>query len=333
VTQMGKSKLMENLFRQIVDAGHGMIVLDGKGDLYDSLLKYCIWKGLKHKTIAINPNDDEHSVGINYLELFGEAKPAAWASTVLKGLMKMFEEEDDFKPWLQEWGPAALTPLIDAGMTLAELTNFVSVVQPEFREAILDGLGPEHQKTKERWEELKAYRSFEATAILQVLRTRGNVLINSPVVRAMLGQQKTTINWKKVMDEGGIVLVNLHSVDKVDPDSLKFLGIALFHQIIRHAYMRPKTRRKPCFVMVDEFQQFASSDFQDAMARLMGFGVYLMLSHQNIDQIREKHPALWGSVLTCWNKIYFNITDKDAHRTCIENSLPEFLRQIKLKMK
>ena len=64
VTQMGKSKLMENLFRQIVDAGHGMIVLDGKGDLYDSLLKYCIWKGLKHKTIAIDPNDDEYSVGI-----------------------------------------------------------------------------------------------------------------------------------------------------------------------------------------------------------------------------------------------------------------------------
>ena len=65
--------------------------------------------------------------------------------------------------------------------------------------------------------------------------------------------------------------------------------------------------------MVDEFQQFASSDFEDAMARLMGFGVYLMLSHQNADQIRHKHPALWRAIISnCWNKIYFNISDADA---------------------
>ena len=312
-TQMGKSKYLENLFRQTVDAGHGMIVMDGKGDLYDSLLKYCIASGLKHKTIAIDPNNDEYSVGINYLELFGEATPSAWGSTVLKGLMKMFEEDDQFKAWLQEWGPVALTPLIHGGFTLAELSNFVSVVEPEFRETVLDGLGKEYQKVKERWEELKAYREHEATTILQVLRTRGNILLNSPVITSMLGQQRTTINWRKVMDEGGIVLVNLHSVDKVDPDALKLLGIAIFHQIIRHAYMRPKTRRNPCFVMVDEFQQFASSDFEDAMARLMGFGVNLILSHQNADQIKDKHPALWSTILAnCWNKVYFNISDRDA---------------------
>ena len=312
-TQMGKSKAMENVFRHLVDAGHGMIVMDGKGDLYDSLLKYCISKGLRHKTIAIDPNNDEYSVGINYLELFGGATPSAWGSTVLKGLMKMFEEDDQFKAWLQEWGPVALTPLINAGLTLTELSNFVSIVEPQFRETVLDILGPEYQKTKERWNELKAYRDFEASSILQVLRTRGNILLNSPVITSMLGQQKTTINWKKVMDQGGIVLVNLHSVDKVDPDALKLLGIAIFHQIIRNAYMRPKTKRKPCFVMVDEFQQFASSDFEDAMARLMGFGVYLMLSHQNTDQIREKHPALWKAILSnCWNKIYFNVSDADA---------------------
>ena len=312
-TQMGKSKWMENIFRHVIKAGHGMIVMDGKGDLYDSLLKYCIAEGLKRKLVAIDPNDDQYSVGINYLELFGGATPSAWSSTVLKGLMKMFDEDDQFKAWLQEWGPAALTPLIHSGMTLTELSDFVSVVNPQFRETVLESLGKEYQQTRKRWDELKAYRDYEATTILQVLRTRGNILLNSPVITSMLGQQKTTIDWKKVMDQGGIVLVNLHSVGKVDPDSLKLLGIAIFHQIIWHAYIRPKTKRKPFFVMVDEFQQFASSDFEDAMVRLMGYGVYLMLSHQNTDQIRERHPALWSAILAnCWNKIYFNISDKDA---------------------
>lgn len=313
-TGRGKSKALEILARGIIDAGYGFILIDGKGDLYDSLLKYCVSKRQQKKTIIIDPNDQGKSIGLNYLELFGDTTAEAWAEFVKDGLMKLFKQEEELRVWYEEFAPPAIVPLILNGLTLCELSDMVSVASPDFRSACLSTLGPEYDHLRKIWLELIGGHSRQEVAkTLSVIRTRAHVILNSPTMKAMFGQAKTSINWRAVMDNSGILLANCFSATQVGRQSLQMMGIALLHQILINAYSRPKGKRRPFFVLIDEFQNFLCGDVEQALAKFKGFGVYLILSHQNRSQVEAEDPALWDAILgNCDNKLYFSMSYKDA---------------------
>ena len=317
-TRQGKSKLLESIARDIIKSGYGLLLMDGKGDLYDDLVKFCVLLRQEKKTLFVDPNDTKYSPGINYLELFDEGEaPGTHAKIVMEGMKKIFGQQDEYKAWLEEWGQASLVPLIREKQTLLELYHFMSVVNSEFRESLIQKTGDGFLKVK--WEDFARMPNKDQIQMTNVLRTRASEFWYTPAIKYMLGQKKTTINWRKVMDTGGVVLCNL-GISKMAPAGLSnFLGTILLHQIIYNAYERPKGKRRPFFIIVDEFNRFACDDFCEALDRLAGYEVYLILANQYNEQIKEMNPQLFRSVMAnCLNKVSFSISREDAETMALE---------------
>jgi TraM recognition site of TraD and TraG len=92
------------------------------------------------------------------------------------------------------------------------------------------------------------------------------------------------------MDEGKILLVNLSKGDIGDDESL-FFGTILTSFIWMAAYQRtkiPEQHRRDFFLYVDEFQNFATPGFSEIASEGRKYHVPLIVSHQNIAQIKDK---------------------------------------------
>lgn len=314
-TRAGKTKLMEGILRPIIEHGYGCVVLDGKGDLYDDLVSCFAYLdlekglGLAERTTLIDPNEDL-CVGINYLELMGnDQRPSDLAGLVLEALKKFFKEDNETKVWLEEWGMAALVPLIKAKFTLLEAFEFLNLDDPRFRDKVIKQMGEGFYEGK--WNRLKGYRRTEQEMRLGAMTTRIDRFWQDETLKVIFGQQKTTIDWLKVMNEGGIVLAKLGRTPRVPDRTADLIGSAILHQVTTLAPDKDKNR--PFFFVADEFQKFATSDFSEALSLMKGFGISFILAHQFRGQLEKESPEILRSIDTnCDNKFVFRCSYEDA---------------------
>ena len=295
-TRTGKTTLYENMIRQDIDAGHGVLVLDPHGTLYDNILAYChVNKRHLKRLHLIDPNEDKYRIGINYFDLPG-LDLSTRVRFVLNGLYKAFgQTPDEAKMLLERWGKASLRAIEPLGLTLAELYYFL--INPDFREAVLsridDGL------VREEWKHFDSAPRRDQEFYTLAILDRAVRFAEDDRTRQIFGQNNS-IDWLKVMNEGGIVLANL--LPKKCPEDLtKILGISILHQIYANAKLRPKNdpRLNHFYVYVDEFSQLMTDDYTKALRELAGFGIHFLLSQQDITDLKraDEHEILFNSVL------------------------------------
>ena len=322
-TGHGKTKALELFARHVIDSGSALVLLDGKGDCFDHVLNYCVEQGHEDRVAAIiDPTQRQWAVGINYLEALGGTEPSTLARWTTQGLKKVFKEGDDLKAWLEQWMPNTVLPLIKLGMTLLEVEEFTSPSDPTFRQAAWHTLGSDAELERKRWQDLVTLGPHEMGKQTGVVRTRGTLISNSDMARAMFGQPTTTINWRKVLDEGGIVLIRAHEDTLCDAQLADMIGVTVLHQIKQATFSRkdtPEPQRPDAWVIADEFQKFLSDDWKDAITQFRSFRVWLMLSCQELVQISEHIPTLAAEVLgECTGKLYFSLSHADAETTVHE---------------
>src|SRR4030067_3165644 len=139
-SQVGKSKESERIARDIIKSEYGLLVIDGKGDLYNGLLDFCtVLKYPPHQLALIDPTDD-YCPGINFLECLNGVSPDTQAGIIIDCFKKFFGEHDETKHWLEEYGPNSLDPLSRQGFALTELFEFL-LTDPSFRHAVLQQSG------------------------------------------------------------------------------------------------------------------------------------------------------------------------------------------------
>ena len=79
-------------------------------------------------------------------------------------------------------------------------------------------------------------------------------------MRNIIGQPKNTIDFRKMMDEGKILFVNLSKGDLGEENS-SLLGSVLVNLVLIASLQRrsiPVNERRPFHLVVDEFQNFAN---------------------------------------------------------------------------
>jgi hypothetical protein len=308
-SESGKTTLMENMIRQDIDAGNGVLVMDPHGELYERVLKYCCVRSSYLKRLyLVNPNDDSRRIGINYFDMPGLDIDGR-VRLMLNGLYKAFgQSPDETKVLLERWGKASLRALEPLGLTLAEL--YYLLVDPQFREAVLSRIKDTFLHTE--WDYFDSLSSRDRGSNLLAILDRASRFAESERMREIFGQTNS-IDWLKVMDEGGIVLVNL--LPKPAPEDLmKIVGISTLHQVYASAKMRPKNepRTKHFYVYVDEFSQLLTDDYAKALRELRGFGVHFLLSQQEINDLKraDEHEILFSTVINNTKvKIVFHLGD------------------------
>jgi hypothetical protein len=315
-TGKGKSKFIEHIVRTLIDRKEGLCLIDPHGDLYESLKGYVVRKGLDKKVILIDPNSDDALFGLNYLERGAHIVKDldAHVGMVMRAVAKVFGGEDqDTLPRLQHWLRNTLYTLMEQGYTLVEMLDFLSLADPAARLKIVESLNDPY--IKKDWQEFEALRKAEKEIRLESVFNRAAKFVGSERMRRIVGQAKSTINFRQAMDEGKVIIVNL-SPAYISKEAQKMLGVMIVDLIVEAAFSRidiSEKQRKPFYFIVDEFGEFVCDDFAYALEALRKYGVFLFLSNQQMDQLKSESQRVYHSVMAnCRNKVTFGISREDA---------------------
>ncbi len=164
---------------------------------------------------------------------------------------------------------------------------------------------------------------IEATAAIQ---NKVGQFISNPLIRNIIGQTKSTIDMRKIMDEGKILIMNL-SKGRIGEDNSRLLGALLITKLQLAAMSRvdvPEEKRKDFYLYVDEFQNFATESFANILSEARKYRLSLILGHQYISQMDETvRDAVFGNIGTL---VVFRVGAEDAE-LLEKEFFPEFLAQ------
>ncbi len=324
-TGTGKSSLLENLILQDIVNGEGLCIVDPHGELVEHIIKK-IPQSRAKDVIYFNPSDLDHPIGFNVLEL----PDPKYKHLTASGLMGIFT-----KIWANVWSArmeyilnnSVLALLDTPGTTLLGIQRML--VEPEYRKFIVDNIkDPVVQafwiNQYEEWED-----KFRNEAIVPIQNKVGAFLSTS-LVRNIVGQEKSTIDIFKLMNEGKIFLVNV-SKGHIGEDNSALLGAMIITKIQLAAMERvriPEEERRDFYLYVDEFQNFATDSFANILSEARKYRLNLIMAHQYIGQLMSDtstkvRDAVFGNVGTM---ITFRVGAADAE--FLEKEFqPEFMVQ------
>jgi len=306
-TGTGKTTTLENMIYQDIQAGHGVAVVDPHGDLAEKALDFVPARRI-NDTIYFNPADVDFPIAFNILE---QVDPIH-RHFVASGLIGVFK-----KIWADSWGPrleyvlrnAILALLEYPGSTLLGIMRIL--VDKEFRKKVVSRLTD--PIVKSFWvEEFSRYPDrFQAEAIAPIQNKVGQFLSMS-LIRNIVGQVKSKIDLRDVMDNGKILILNL-SKGRIGEDASSLMGAMMITKMQMAAMSRvniPENERRDFYLYVDEFQNFATESFANILSEARKYRLNLILAHQYIAQLDEKvRAAVFGNVGTI---ICFRVGAEDA---------------------
>ncbi len=137
-------------------------------------------------------------------------------------------------------------------------------------------------------------------------------LIAHPILRSILGQPKNTLDLRDVMDDGRILICNL-SKGRIGEDGSAMLGSLLVTSLQLAAMSRADVAeedRRPFFLYVDEFQNFATESFATILSEARKYGLALTIANQFVEQMEEgTAAAVFGNI---GNLLAFQCGARDA---------------------
>ena len=306
-TGSGKTTLLRNMILQHIYLGHGVALLDPHGDLADELLDN-FPPSRANDLVYFNPGDLEFPIGLNLLANV----PRDRRHLVASGIVGAFKSI-----WRDSWGPRmeyilhnALLALLDCQNTSLLGVNRM-LTDAEYRAWVIRHV--QDPFVRQFWtEEFAGYDArFVREAIAPIQNKIGQFLMNPPI-RNILGQVKSKIDFRFMMDTGRVFIANL-SKGKLGADKANLLGSLLTTQFQLAAMSRadvPETERRDFHLFIDEFHNFTTDSFAAILAEARKYRLCLTLSHQYLDQLSpEVRQAVFGNTGTM---ISFRIGPTDA---------------------
>lgn len=152
---------------------------------------------------------------------------------------------------------------------------------------------------------------FLREAVAPIQNKLGQLLL-SPLLRNVLGQVRTKVNLRFMMDTRRVFIANL-ARGRIGAEPANLLGALLAAQF-QHAAMtradRPEFERSDFHLIIDEFHNFSTDSFATALAEARKYRLNLTLAHQYLDQLTpEVSSAVFGNVGTL---IVFRVGHHDA---------------------
>lgn len=303
----GKSVLLENMIYTDIRAGHGLAVVDPHGDLVEKVLDL-IPSNRVNDVVYFNPSDVDHPIAFNPLETVDPK----YRHLVASGLVGVFK-----KIWADSWGPrleyilrnAILSLLEYPSSTLLGITRIL--VDKYYRKKVLEKVAD--PVVRSFWiDEYDNYNEKFRTEAISPIQNKIGQFLSSAIIRNIVGQPKSTIDLKSIMDEQKVLLMDL-SKGRVGEDNSALLGAMMITKIQLAAMSRidiAEKDRKDFFLYVDEFQNFATESFATILSEARKYRLNLIIAHQYIEQLGDVvKAAVFGNVGTM---IVFRIGAEDA---------------------
>ena len=307
-TGAGKTGTLGLLALSDIFHGHGYAIIDPHGDFAVDNMRFIPGSRLKD-VVYFNPADTAYPLGFNPLEVNNPSQKTNISSEVIGVLKRMFGES---------WGPRleyilryTLLALLDRpSTTMLDITRMLT--DKKFRLETLSYC--QDTVVLNFWNvEFASWNDkFVTEAISPVLNKVGAFTAN-PIIRNIIGQPKSTFDIRQIMDEGKILIVNL-SKGLIGEDNAAILGAFLVTKIQLASMSRSNIERiedrRPFYLYVDEFQNFATDSFATILSEARKYGLNLTVANQYISQMSENvRDAVFGNVGTM---ISFRVSADDA---------------------
>ena len=319
-TGTGKSTFLLNLALHDARAGRGFCLIDPHGDLALAL----------HQQL-----DTPH----HYLDLADPAcrlgyNPLTRVHRSLRPLVTSGLIETLKKQWADSWGARmehllryAILALLDQPQT--DIRDIVRLyVDKDFRRQVVSRIDDEQVRTF--WtKEFPNMNYMNAIDGVAPIANKLGAFLANPVVRRAVCEPAEPLRFRRIMDEGGIVIVNL-AKGRLGTDMANVMGGLIVSTIMLAAFSRHGTEekaRQPFMLHIDEFPSFTTEAFASLLPEARKYGLSLTLAHQHISQVeRPVFDAILGNAGTV---IAFRLGAQDAPEFCrqLEGvSVPDFTR-------
>lgn len=280
---VGKSKGLANWILEDIRAGNGCGVIDPHGDLVNDVVG-----NLEdfQRVVLVEMTDPENIIGFNPLEQQDGIDPYTQTLELVDVFRKIWNLSDDTTPRLIEILRNSVLTLIEAGGTMLDIEPLLT--NEQFRQEKLkfvtyEAVASFWENRFNKWSDNDKISNIESTL------NKVSSFTSDPRIRLMLSAKKSTIDFRQIMDEEKVVLINLA---KGVLRTNSFLLGALFVAKIQMAAMSrvdlPPSARKPFYLYVDEFQNYATLSFAEIMSEARKYGLSLILAHQSLVQLDQQ---------------------------------------------
>jgi len=297
-TGTGKSVLLEDMAIQDIKAGYGVCVIDPHGDLIDEIVKF-IPPNRAEDVIYFDPSDTERPMGLNLLEARTEDQKHFLTTSIINLMYKLYDPQRTgiigprFEHAVRN---AMLTVMSEPGSTFVEVVRVLT--DPKYVQELLPKV--QDPIIRRYWTDQIAQTSdFHKSEVLDYIVSKFGRFVTNKTMRNIIGQSVSAFDFRRCMDEGKILLINL-SKGKLGEENSSFLGLVLIPKILVAAMSRqeiPDEKRRDFFLYVDEFQNFATPDFATILSEARKYHLNLTVANQFIGQMEEEvKNAVFGNV-------------------------------------
>lgn len=307
-TGAGKSGMLELLALSDVFYNQGYCIIDPHGDFAIDNLKFVPESRIKD-VVYFNPADTAFPVAFNPLEISDPARKPNICSEVIGVLKRMFG--DSWGPRLEHILRYTLLALLDRPeTTLLDISRMLT--DKDFRKETLEYC--KDVTVLQFWKhEFGQWNEKQVNESIAPVLNKVGAFTANPIIRNIIGQPKSSFDIRKIMDEGKILVVNL-SKGLIGEDNASILGSFLVTKVQLAAMSRSDipdiADRRPFYLYVDEFQNFATDSFAVILSEARKYGLNLTVANQYVAQMTDQvRDAVFGNVGTT---ISFRVSADDA---------------------
>lgn len=289
-TGNGKTTMLLYGIVQDIQNGKGLAVIDPHGDLAEGVLRHIPEKRIKD-VIYLNPDDLEHPIGINLLELrpglseldLLREKDLITESTI-SVLRKIFSDDDSGGHRIEY----IVRNTVQTALTLENptlFTIFKLLTDAKYRRSAIKDLKDEDLKNF--WaNELGKAGEFQRVKMSAGITAKIGRFLFSASAKRILEQEKSTIDFDDIIDSGKILVCNF-SKGLIGEDTSTLFGTTVLAKLQMAALRRARqkqTERRPFYLYVDEFQNFATTAFVQMLSEARKYRLFLTMAEQSTSQ-------------------------------------------------
>jgi hypothetical protein len=300
-TGTGKSTFLQEMAKQDARNGKGFCFIDPHGDAVEDILAN-IPKERAEDVIIFNPADIERPFGLNLLE-YDPSHPEQ-KTFVINEMIGIFDQLYDLKatggPMFEQYMRNAMLLIMEhpeSGSTLMEISKVLA--DEDFRKMKLSHC--QNPIVSDFWtkEAEKAGGEAALANMVPYITSKLTTFISNDMMRPIIAQQKSTLDFKDIMNSKKILLVNL-SKGRIGEINARLLGMVVVGKILMAALSRvdiPEPERIDFYLYLDEFQNVTTNSIAQILSEARKYRLDLIIAHQFIAQLKEEiSKAVFGNV-------------------------------------
>jgi uncharacterized protein DUF87/type IV secretory system conjugative DNA transfer VirD4/TraG family protein len=295
----GKSKFLEHLIREDIRQGNGLCLIDPHGELYSDLLKWIEVRGFleRRKIILLEPTLEGWTFGFNPLDFGTESRDEVnfAVDAMVKACAQVWGGEDMTQtPRLKRVLASIFYALAAQRLTLLEASLLASYDYTDARRYLTRDLPYAYA---DQWQTFNALAFREFQEEFGSANNRLFEFLRAEVVQNIIGQKERVLDFRRAMDEGHVILVNLASRGRLSDDNARLLGALMVNDLFLKARQRPPKSR-PFYLYIDECSLFVNEDIARILNEARKFGLHLILAHQHLNQLQRAGETIYSAVMT-----------------------------------